>query len=321
MRPPVAKSSTLSASAPTTAIEIASRRVTAVELGQSAGVAAVLAYASEPLPEGVVVPSLTGTNIAHPDAVISALRAALSRAGLLSRRKVALLVPDSVARVSLLNFEQMPAKAADLDQLIRWQLRKATPFPIDEAQVSSFTANTDGKTTTLAAVVSRRDVIEQYETVTSAVGIHAGIVDLSSFNVINAVVAAGSAPAGDWLLVSMAPEATTLAIMRGHQLMFYRHRLTVDEEPLSVLVHQTAMYHEDRLGGSRFSRVWLCGGTLVGADAELARRDISDRLGVPAEVVDIRPGAELRDRVHATEDLLDMLAAPVGVLLRDRKAA
>jgi hypothetical protein len=38
-------------------------------------------------------------------------------------------------------------------------------------------------------------------------------------------------------------------------------------------------------------------------------------------VVDIRPGAELRDRVHATEDLLDMLAAPVGVLLRDRKAA
>ena len=105
MRPPVAKSSTLSASAPTTAIEIASRRVTAVELGQSAGGAAVLAYASEPLPDGAVVPSLTGTNIAHPDAVISALRAALGRAGLLSRRKAALLVPDSVARVSLLNFE------------------------------------------------------------------------------------------------------------------------------------------------------------------------------------------------------------------------
>ncbi len=102
--------------------------------------------------------------------------------------------------------------------------------------------------------------------------------------------------------------------------MFYRHRTAVDEEPLGALVHQTAMYHEDRLGG-RFARVWLCGGTFVGSSAEMARDEISDRLGVPAEVVDVRPGAELRDRMHASVDMLDLLAAPVGVLLRDRKAA
>jgi Tfp pilus assembly PilM family ATPase len=314
-------SSWLSASPPTTAIEIASRRVTVVEIGRSAGVPAVLAFASESIPEGAVVPGLTGTNIARPDTVSGALRAALARAGLLSRRRAALLVPDSVARVSLLNFEQIPAKAGDLDQLLRWQLKKATPFPIDEAQVSSFPAHTDGTNTTLAAVVARRDVIAQYEAVTDALSVHAGVVDLSSFNVINAVAAAGAAPAGDWLLVQLAPEATTLAIMRGQQLMFYRHRLTVDEEPLSTLVHQTAMYHEDRLGGSQFSRVWLCGGTLVGTNAEIARDEISDRLGVQAEVVDVRPGAELRDRMHASLDVLDILAAPVGVLLRDRKAA
>jgi hypothetical protein len=164
-------------------------------------------------------------------------------------------------------------------------------------------------------------VIAQYEAVTDALSIHAGLVDLSSFNVINAVLASGSAPAGDWLLVSLAPEATTLAIMRGQNLMFYRHRLTVDEEPLSTLVHQTAMYHEDRLGGKQFARVWLCGGTLVGTNAEVARDEISERLNVQAEVVDIRPGAELRDRMHASLDVLDILAAPVGALLRDRKVA
>lgn len=314
-------SSWMSPSPPTTAIEIASRRVTVVEMGQSGGGPSVVAFASEPLPEDAVVPALTGTNIARPDVVVGALKTALTRAGLLSRRRAALLVPDSVARVTLLGFEQIPAKAADLEQLVRWQVKKGTPFPIDEAQVSSFVANTDGATTNLAAVVARRDVIAQYEAVTDAVAVHAGLVDLSSFNVINAVVAAGAAPPGDWLLVSLAPEATTLAIMRGHQLMFHRHRLAVDDEPLSSLVHQTAMYHEDRLGGSEFARVWLCGGTFVGASAERARDEISDRLGVSAEVVDVRPGAQLRDRMHASVDVLDLLAAPVGLLLRDRKAA
>jgi Tfp pilus assembly PilM family ATPase len=320
MRAQVA-SSWQSASPPTTAIEIASRRVTVVEIGRSGSVPAVLAFATEPIPEGAVVPALTGTNIAQPEVVTGALKVALGRAGLLSRRRAALLVPDSVARVSLLNFEQVPAKASDLEQLLRWQLKKATPFPIEDAQVGSFVANAGGPGTTIAGLVARRDVIAQYEAVADAVSVHAGLVDLSSFNVINAVLASGSAPAGDWLLVSLAPEATTLAIMRGTELMFYRHRLAVDEEPLSTLVHQTAMYHEDRLGGRQFTRVYLCGGTLVGTNAEVARDEISDRLGVQAEVVDIRPGAELRDRMHASLDVLDLLAGPVGVLLRDRKAA
>ena len=33
-------------------------------------------------------------------------------------------------------FEKIPAKAQDLDQLIRWQMRKAAPFKIEDAQVS-----------------------------------------------------------------------------------------------------------------------------------------------------------------------------------------
>ena len=124
------------------------------------------AFASEPLPAGAIVPALTGSNIADVATVADALRRALERAGLRSPRRAALVVPDSVARVSLLPFEQMPNRASDLDQLIRWQLRKATPFPIEEAQVSHFRASGDGKAATLAAVVARRDVIAQYEAVT-----------------------------------------------------------------------------------------------------------------------------------------------------------
>jgi hypothetical protein len=163
-------------------------------------------------------------------------------------------------------------------------------------------------------------VIAEYEAVAAAAGVHAGIVDLASLNIMNAVIGAGAASASDWLLVSMAPEATTLTIGRGQDLMFYRHRAVGGDESLSVLVHQTAMYHEDRLGGSRFARVWLCGGG-TGREADQAKVEIQKHLGVPVESVDVRPAAELAGRITASTDVLDALAAPVGVLVRDRKAA
>lgn len=306
---------------PGVAVEIAARRVTVAELSKSGGGPVISAYATERLPDGLVTPALTGTNVSQLDEVVAGLRRALDHAGLGTPRRVALVVPDSLARVSLLHFEQLPGRAADRDQLVRWQLRKATPFPLEEAQLSYFVAHAEPGASTLAAVVARRDVIAQYEAVTAALGIHAGIVDLASFNVMNALISAGAAPAGDALLVCLAAEATSLAILRGPDLMFYRHRTAVDEEPLGALVHQTAMYHEDRLGGAQFARVWLCGAALAGHEAEQVRREITGRLGVPADAVDIRPAAGLQARIAPSADVLDALAAPVGVLLRERPAA
>jgi 8-oxo-dGTP pyrophosphatase MutT (NUDIX family) len=97
--------------------------------------------------------------------------------------------------------------------------------------------------------------------------------------------------------------------------------MSVEAEPLAALVHQTAMYHEDRLGTSQFTKVWLAGSTLSASDGDAARREISERLGIQAEAVDIRPAAALGSRVTDSPDVLDSLAAPVGALLRERKAA
>ena len=41
--------------------------------------------------------------------------------------------------------------------------------------------------------IARRDIVEGYESVCAEVGAHAGIVDLSTFNVINAVLASSEA--------------------------------------------------------------------------------------------------------------------------------
>lgn len=312
----MARTSWLAPVPPKVAIEIATGRVTVVELGRRGGSPSITGYATEPIAQEAVTPALAGVNIPDVDVVALGLRRAFDRAGLGSVGRAALIVPDGVARVSLLGFEELPAKTEDLDKLVRWQLRKATPFPLEEAQLSWFAAHHENGSHTIAATVARRDVIAQYEAVAEALDVHVGIVDVASFNVMNAVIGAGGAPAGDWMLVTTAAEATSLLIGRGEDLMFYRHRAAVDEEPLSALVHQTAMYHEDRLGGSRFSRVWLCGAGLA-RQADQVRREISERLGVPAETVDIRPAAALPEGISASVEVLDTLAAPVGALLRD----
>jgi Tfp pilus assembly PilM family ATPase len=304
---------------PTVAIEIASRRVTVVEVPlRASGASGVTAYAGEGLPEGAVTPTLSGTNVARPDVVAAAVRRSIERAGLEGTRRAALVVPDSVARVSMLAFDDVPSRPQELDELVRWQVRKGTPFPLEAAIVSHVPAATFDDKKHIAAVVARRDVITEYEQVLSDVGIHAGTVDIASFNVINAVLAAASDDGRDWLVVHIAPEATSLAIVGGGSLKFYRHRAHADDEPLGSLVHQTAMYHEDRLGGGGFGRVWLAG---TGSRADGARREIAARLNMPVENVDVRPAVSIVSSADAAPELLDALAAPVGILVREARGS
>jgi len=308
----------LTAAPPTVALEIASHRVTVVGATRSGGRTTVTALATEALPAGAVRPALVGSNVVDREAVVSAARRALDRAGLGSARRVALVVPDSIARVSLLPLEQIPARPQDLEQLLRWQMRKALPFPMEEAQVSHFRASGDGATTTMAAVVARRDVVAEYEAVAGALGLHAGVVDLASFNVMTTMVGGNAVSTGDWLLVHLAHEATTLAILRGPALLFYRHR-NAHEEPLRALVHQTAMYHEDRLGGGAFAGVYVCGAGAAELSADAHER-VRERFGVTVDTVDVRSAATFSSAVTVPDDIIDALAAPVGALLSERAA-
>jgi Tfp pilus assembly PilM family ATPase len=314
---------------PTVAIEIAPRQVTAVAIARRGGQVAVTGHASEPLPEGAVVAALTTPNIADRGAVVQAVKNALLRAGARSRR-IGLVVPDSLAKVSLLRFEKVPARADDLEQLIRWQVRKTAPFRIEDAQV----AHTPGLTLPdggreFVVALARRDIIAEYEDVANAAGAHAGIVDLATFNLINVVLASAnggqarrieSGPSTDWLLVHVTPDYSTIAIVRQSDLVFFRNR-RIDDGDLADMAHQTSMYYQDRLGGSGFARIVLAGATSGGGtwslgEAEQVRRTLEVRLGARVEAIDPRAAATLRDRITASPELLDSLASPLGLLLR-----
>ncbi len=238
---------------PSVAVEITATRVVAAALDDRGGSYSLAGYTMEPLAPGVATPALNAANVHDEAALTAAVRSVLGSLPTRARR-VALVLPDSAAKVSLVRFEKVPARLQDLEQLIRWQVRKAAPFRIEEAQVSWQEAVAlPGGGREYLVTVARRDVIESYERVCDGAGVHAGLIDIASFNQINAVLAGGLV-SGDWLLVNVAPDYATLAVVRDGCVAFFRNRTTGGIGDLPDLVHQTAMYHEDRLGGGGFTR-------------------------------------------------------------------
>lgn len=308
---------------PAAAVEVTADRVSAASLEFRGGRPVVAAHATEALPEGALVPSLTAPNTRDKPALVAAIGQVLERIG--RPKRVGLIIPDPAAKVSLVRFAQVPARVQDLDQLVRWQVRKAAPFPIEEAQVGYVKGAQTAEGQDFVVTLARRDVIEGYEALCAANGAHAGLVDISTFNVINAVLAGGPEPSGDWLLVNVASDYASLAILRGGDLMFFRSRDADGDGTLADLVHQTTMYYEDRLQGAGFSRVLLSGASNAGArpggDGEQIGRSLEARLGARVGIVDPSLAVTLTDRITAAPALLDALAPLVGLLLRDRGAA
>jgi Tfp pilus assembly PilM family ATPase len=310
------------AAAPSIAVEMAADRVSAASLELRGGRPVVAAYATEPLPDGALVPSLTTANIHNRAAVLGALGHVFERIGGRPRR-IGLVIPDPVAKVSLVRFEHVPARPQDLDGLIKWQMKKASPFAIEDAQVGYTTGQRAIDGQEFIITVARRDIVHEYEELCAEVGAHAGLVDLATFNVVNAILAGRSlAHAADWLIVNVTADYASIAILRGDDLIFFRNRGSETEGTLTDLVHQTAMYYEDRLSGRGFERVLLAGiaadGRAQASDFEQARRSLAERLNTTVETVDPRAAASLTDRISAAPSLLDALAPLVGMLVREQ---
>ena len=287
---------------PDVAIEIDTGYVAAARLAWRGGVATVVNHGVETLPPGVVMPSLVSANITDLTVVSRAIAQAIAKVGGRVSR-AALVIPDTAAKVSLIRFDTVPANPADLAELVRWQVRKTAPFPIEQATVSYTPGGRPAEGGhEFVVTIARADFVAQYEDACARAGVHAGLVDISTFSIINGVLAGTPASTGDWLLVHATTGYTTLAVLRGSDLIFFRNREEESEATLADVVHQTAMYYEDRLKGGGFTRVMLAGGAVQSVDA--VRRSLEQRLDVRIE-----PVAQSE------------LASLVGILARERKAA
>ena len=109
----------------------------------------------------------------------NAIRAALGQVSPRTRA-VTLVLPDTVVRVFVLDFDSLPAKAAEAISVLRFRLRKMVPFEVEHAGLS-YQVLVENKTEckVLAAVIPG-PVLAEYEAAVRAAGYEPGAVLPSS---------------------------------------------------------------------------------------------------------------------------------------------
>src|SRR6202042_970851 len=91
-------------------------------------------------------------------------------------RDVTVVVPDSAARVLFVDFDQLPAKAAEALPVVRFRLKKLLPFDADDAMVSYQVMSSDKNSIKLLAVAMPKAVLEENESLVLSAGYLPGAV-------------------------------------------------------------------------------------------------------------------------------------------------
>ena len=152
--------------------------------------------------------------------LVGALRTALEEVGQRGR-DVTLVVPDAAVRVLLLDFDALPAKAAEALPVVRFRLKKLLPFDADGAAVSYQVMATTRDGLQVLAVAMPREVQAEYERLVREAGFEPGAVLPSTLAAL-AGLAEGETP---MLVVNAGLEGVTTAIVKSGVLLLHR---TVD---------------------------------------------------------------------------------------------
>ena len=236
------------------------------------------AWAAESLPADAVQPGPLSENIPKTTPVAEVVQKVLTKVAH-GHHRCALLVPDLVARVALLDFDTFPDNPQEADALVRWRLGRDLPFDLKQA-VLSFRAQPaqNGKREVLAAVAVHA-LIRQYEQCLPE-GLQPGWVTLST------LAAAGilDGAAAPRLLVKRDHGSLGLTLMHRGGVRFFRSlTLPASEGPLSGAplfdkVFPALVYFQDQWGEPVAEALWAGPAGEGAALGEILERENSCKL-------------------------------------------
>lgn len=270
---------------PPVAVELSPQGVLAAA---SPGPGQLPVYAFEPLPAGAIVPGIGEQNLRAPEVVANAIRAALGQVS--SRtRSVTLVLPDTVVRVFVLDFDALPAKAVEAIPVLRFRLRKMVPFEVEHAGVSYQVLVENKNECKVLAAVLPGPVLAEYEAAVREAGYEPGAVLPTSLAALGVIDSPEPV-----LAANLSAVALTTTITAGGDLLLYR-TLDLPEEPGLRLqevqrgVSVAAAYYEDKLG-ARPRLLYYAG---IGAGGNSAAEDFARWINDPEmTIVDLAPRPE-----------------------------
>jgi len=186
-----------------------------------------------------------------------------------------------VGRVALIPASEIKARGtAEVEELVRFRLRKVVPFDTREAEVACLFP--EGANTMAVAAVISRAALAGYEEACRGLGLHPGLVELAGLALLGGPQTAG---AGDRLLVNWEEGYVTLVLARDGWPLLVR---TLVGEPVSSPddvareVANTDLYYRERLGGAGLTAAAVRSGFLRPEEAVAI---VGSALGMQAELI------------------------------------
>lgn len=291
---------------PRVACEVAADGVAAVRRARAS--LNIEAWSAKSLPEGVVRPGPLADNVLNPGALEGVLRELLGQVAI-GEKRVAVILPDAVARLWLLPVEKLPEKRAEAAAMLRWRLAREVAFDLEQTLLAYqvFPRAEAGAEVLVAA--AQRAFLRQYEERFEALGFEPAWVTLATLATLGWLE---PEPPACRMLARRDPSSLGLAIVRGNDLRFVRSLPAIladgSAEALFDQIYPSLVYYQDHWG-EPVTQALLVG--MGEARAELARllhREagcLAVELTLESWVGQPPPGTRLPDR---------SLAAALGFL-------
>ncbi len=276
--------------------EVGQRTLRAVLLRKGGGRLRLDWKGEQELPDGALTDSLTEPNINDMQAFADAVRGLARKAGYRGKA-IGVALPDYISRVSILDFEALPGKKTETEQMIRWRLKKVLPFDADLAalryQYLGRFATKDKEQHRYLAAIIKADILSQYEQAFIQTGLRPVAMETASFavwNLYHDVVRSQTSADDNVALINVSGGKLTVLVFDGGVLHFLRLKdISKFEQPgqegggitankLLRELNATVTYYRENFGEAPVSKVFLTGdfGPLEEMADEIRKRTDSE---------------------------------------------
>jgi hypothetical protein len=244
---------------PRVALEFERKALTLVRLkAKRRGQPQLENYRVQNLEQAGVPATISDQHLAGQEHLSATLRELFEAAGV-RPGKLSLVLPDNLAKVSLLTLPERPPNRKQLAEVIRFKTRRGVPFKLADAVMSYQVLPSQGPGVSILVVLIRRAVIERYEHALEAVGARPGLIDLCTPNLLNLCrdEIRAAADEGDVAFLNCAGTYFSLAIIRSSGLEFLRCKTYTmgngapvpSNGQLARELGYSMSYYEEKLGG------------------------------------------------------------------------
>jgi hypothetical protein len=295
---------------PKAAIGLEKDTVTALALGRRGrGRYGIRQAATVSLPERLLSPSFTDTNISNANELLVFLNEAVNNAGLRRQKRWSVSLPSSAARTAILSLETEPASKDELQQILDWKAENIFGVPATELRISQQRMSPDaaGKARYFSTAV-KLTVLDEYETLFESLGWKVGLILPRAISEARWLVNRDSRR--DSLLISSHHDGFTALLLRGDEPKVVRTVTCTDQERDDE-IFRLLMFYQDRFATENPEGL-LQRLLVVGRDFDLKRiAEISqEALGVALDA--LRPD-EVGLEIPISSLQFDDVAAPAGI--------